>query len=64
MPELAVVLRIDRRQAERRRDLTAVGIGLLGQYVTANFKLSTDEYGGTLIVDPPVSSGSPVVTPR
>ena len=64
MPELAVVLRIDRRQAERRRDLTAVGIALLGKYVTANFKLSTDGHGGTLIVDPPVSSGSPVVTPR
>jgi autotransporter passenger strand-loop-strand repeat protein len=32
-------------------------IALLGQYVTANFKLSADGHGGTLIVDPPVSSG-------
>jgi hypothetical protein len=38
-------------------------IALLGQYVTANFKLSDDGHGGTLIVDPPVSSGSGVAPP-
>jgi hypothetical protein len=36
---------------------------LLGQYVTANFHLATDGHGGTLVTDPPVSSGAGVVTP-
>jgi hypothetical protein len=39
-------------------------IALLGQYVTANFHLSDDGHGGTLIVDPPVSSGSGVAPPH
>ena len=39
-------------------------IALLGQYVTANFKLSTDGHGGTLVTDPPVSSGAGLAAPH
>jgi autotransporter passenger strand-loop-strand repeat protein len=39
-------------------------IALLGQYTVGNFKLSDDGHGGTLIVDPPVSSGSGVAPPH
>jgi hypothetical protein len=31
-------------------------ITLLGQYMTENFKIATDEHGGTLVTDPPVSA--------
>jgi hypothetical protein len=35
---------------------------LLGQYSTANFSLSSDGHGGTLVTDPqPGSAGSPVL---
>jgi hypothetical protein len=34
---------------------------LLGQYSTANFTLSSDGHGGTLITDPPGSATSPVM---
>src|SRR5205814_8683656 len=39
-------------------------LALLGQYVTANFHLSDDGHGGTLVVDPPVSSGAGIATPH
>ena len=39
-------------------------IALLGQYVTANFKLSDDGHGGTLVVDPPVTSGNGIAPPH
>jgi hypothetical protein len=31
---------------------------LLGQYSTANFSLSSDGHGGTIITDPPTLVGS------
>jgi autotransporter passenger strand-loop-strand repeat protein len=37
---------------------------MIGAYVMENFKLSTDSHGGTLITDPPVSSGADLVTPH
>ena len=36
----------------------SVSLNLLGQYVTANFTLANDGAGGTLLGDPPVSSGT------
>lgn len=33
-------------------------LNLVGSYVTSNFTLSTDHDGGTIVVDPPVSSGA------
>jgi hypothetical protein len=39
-------------------------VALLGQYTVGNFHLSDDGHGGTLIVDPPVSSGSGVAPPH
>jgi hypothetical protein len=38
-------------------------IALLGQYVTANFHLSADGHGGTLVKDPPVSSAAAIAPP-
>jgi hypothetical protein len=32
---------------------------MLGSYVAANFHLANDGNGGTLVSDPPVSSGGP-----
>jgi len=37
---------------------------MLGDYVAGNFTLSADGHGGTLIHDPPVSSGSGFATPH
>jgi autotransporter passenger strand-loop-strand repeat protein len=40
-------------------------LAILGSYVAANFTLSDDHHGGTLINDPPVSSGGGnLVTPH
>ena len=36
----------------------SVSLNLLGQYVAGNFTLQTDGVGGTLVGDPPVSSGA------
>ena len=33
-------------------------LALLGNYTVANFKTSNDGHGGTLVTDPPVSSGT------
>jgi hypothetical protein len=35
-------------------------ITLLGQYVTADFHVSTDKHGGTFVTDPPVSGSQNV----
>ena len=40
---------------------TTANITLLGQYVAANFSLTTDGHGGTLVTDPPVTQ-LPAVT--
>jgi hypothetical protein len=37
---------------------------LIGQYTAANFSLSADGHGGTLITDPPVSSGGGLAPPH
>jgi hypothetical protein len=41
-------------------------ITLLGQYVTADFHVSTDNHGGTLVTDPPVraSQTAALVSPH
>jgi hypothetical protein len=36
----------------------SISLALLGQYVNGNFSLATDGAGGTLLGDPPVSSGA------
>jgi hypothetical protein len=36
---------------------------MLGQYSLGSFNLTTDGHGGTLIHDPPVSSGGPPIAP-
>ena len=36
----------------------SVSLNLLGQYVAGNFTLANDGAGGTLVGDPPVSSGA------
>ena len=36
----------------------AINLNLLGQYVAGNFTLANDGAGGTLVGDPPVSSGA------
>jgi hypothetical protein len=33
---------------------------LLGQYVTADFQVSSDKHGGTVVTDPPVSTSQNV----
>jgi hypothetical protein len=33
---------------------------LLGQYITADFRLSSDKHGGTFVTDPPVTSSQTV----
>jgi len=35
---------------------TTANITLLGQYAASNFNIQTDGHGGTLVLDPPVSS--------
>ena len=35
-----------------------MSLALLGQYVNGNFTLASDGVGGTLLGDPPVSSGA------
>jgi hypothetical protein len=37
---------------------------LLGQYTAGNFNLSADGHGGTLVSDPPVSSGGGLAPPH
>jgi autotransporter-associated beta strand protein len=37
---------------------------LLGQYTAANFTLSADGHGGTVVSDPPVSSGGGLAPPH
>ena len=37
---------------------------MLGSYVAANFHLATDGHGGTLVSDPPLSSGSAIALPH
>ncbi len=37
---------------------------MLGSYVAANFHLADDGHGGTLVNDPPVSSGSAIAPPH
>ena len=37
-------------------------LAMLGSYVAANFHLADDHHGGTLVFDPPVSSGGPGLT--
>jgi hypothetical protein len=39
-------------------------LAMLGSYVAANFSLSNDGHGGTLISDPPVSSGAAIAPPH
>jgi autotransporter passenger strand-loop-strand repeat protein len=39
-------------------------LAMLGSYVAANFHLTNDGHGGTLVSDPPVSSGSPIAPPH
>ena len=39
-------------------------IALLGQYIASSFATASDGHGGTLISDPPVSSGSGLATPH
>ena len=36
----------------------AAHLALIGNYVVGNFHSASDGHGGTLITDPPVSSGS------
>ena len=36
----------------------AISLNLMGQYVAGNFTLANDGAGGTLLGDPPVSSGA------
>ena len=36
----------------------SISLALLGQYVNGNFTLANDGAGGTLLGDPPVSSGA------
>ena len=38
-------------------------LNMIGNYVAGNFKLSNDGAGGTLVTDPPVSSGVGVAAP-
>lgn len=39
-------------------------LNLIGAYTVGSFKISDDGHGGTLITDPPVSSGSGVAPPH
>jgi autotransporter passenger strand-loop-strand repeat protein len=39
-------------------------LAMLGSYVAANFHLADDTHGGTLVFDPPVSSGSSIASPH
>jgi autotransporter passenger strand-loop-strand repeat protein len=39
-------------------------LAMLGSYVAANFHLADDTHGGTLVFDPPVSSGSAIAPPH
>jgi len=39
-------------------------LAVLGSYAAANFHLATDGNGGTLVSDPPVSSGGPLAPPH
>ncbi|MGC2411152.1 MAG: hypothetical protein WA459_00415, partial [Stellaceae bacterium] len=39
-----------------------IHLKLLGLYTTSNFTLATDNHGGTQVTDPPVASGSPLLT--
>jgi autotransporter passenger strand-loop-strand repeat protein len=41
-----------------------IRLAMLGSYVAGNFNLSTDGHGGTLVSDPPVSSGAGFATPQ
>jgi autotransporter passenger strand-loop-strand repeat protein len=38
-------------------------LAMLGQYTAASFHLIDDTHGGTLVFDPPVSSGEPALVP-
>ena len=40
-----------------------IKLAMLGSYVAGNFNLATDGQGGTLVLDPPVSSGAGIATP-
>jgi autotransporter passenger strand-loop-strand repeat protein len=39
-----------------------VQLTLLGQYLTSNFTLSTDNHGGTRVTDPPIAGGAAQIT--
>ena len=39
-------------------------LALLGDYTAANFHLADDGHGGTMVTDPPVSSGTALATPH
>ena len=45
-------------------DSPAARLAMLGSYAATNFHLATDGNGGTLVSDPPVSSGGPLVPPH
>ena len=38
----------------------AAALTLLGQYVAGNFRVSTDNHGGTMVTDQPVSASQNV----
>jgi len=43
---------------------TTAQLHLIGAYTVSSFKTSADGHGGTLITDPPVSSGAGVAPPH